>query len=88
MAIALIGLVVAAYFAYFIYGAMFKQNTAFNNEVAYINIPSNAKYEVVREQLIPLLKNIDSFDALAARKKYTTNIKAGRYAIKKNMSNN
>ena len=35
-AIALIGLVVAAYFAYCVYSAMFKPNTAFNNEEAYI----------------------------------------------------
>ena len=88
VAIALIGLVIAAYFAYFIYGAMFKQNTAFNNDTAYIYVPTNANYDQVREQLVPLLKDIDSFDALAQRKKYTTNIKAGRFAIDKNMSNN
>ncbi len=88
MAIALVGLAVAAYFAYFIYGAMFKQNTAFLNDTAYIQVPTNAKYEQVREQLVPLLKDIKSFDALAERKKYTTNIKAGRFAIKKDMSNN
>ncbi len=88
IAIALIGLVVAAYFAYFIYGAMFKENTAFNNNEAYIYVPTNAKYDQVRAQLIPLLKDIDSFDALANRKKYTTNIKAGRFIITKDMSNN
>jgi UPF0755 protein len=42
----------------------------------------------VREQLLPLLKNIETFDALAKQKKYTSNIKAGRYAIKKGMNNN
>ncbi|QXP58211.1 endolytic transglycosylase MltG [Olleya sp. HaHaR_3_96] len=88
LAIALIGIVVAAYFAYFVYGAMFKENTAFNNEEAYIYVPTNASYDQVRAQLVPLLKDIDSFDALAQRKKYTTNIKAGRFAITKNMSNN
>ncbi|RAJ17095.1 endolytic transglycosylase MltG [Olleya aquimaris] len=88
VAIAIIGLVVAAYFANFVYGAMFKKNTAFNTEVEYIYVPTNAKYQEVREQLKPLLKDIDSFDALAKRKKYTTNIKAGRFAIKKDMSNN
>ena len=88
LAIALIGLVVAAYFAYFIYGAMFKQNTAFNNDKAYIYVPTNANYDQVRAQLVPLLKDIDSFDALAKQKKYISNIKAGRFAITKNMSNN
>ena len=87
-AIAIIGLLVAAYFTYFIYGAMLKPNTVFGNEVAYIYVPSNANYEDVRTQLLPLLQDIESFDALAERKKYTTNLKAGKYAIQKGMSNN
>ncbi|MBB3122681.1 UPF0755 protein [Mesoflavibacter sabulilitoris] len=88
LAIALIGLVIAGYFAYFVYNAMLKPNTAFNNETAYIYVSTNATYDEVREQLEPLLKDIDSFDALAVQKKYTTNIKAGRFPIKKGMSNN
>jgi UPF0755 protein len=88
VAVALLGLVVAAFFAYFVYSAMFKPNTAFNNESAYIYIPTNATYENVREQLLPLLKDIDKFDALAEQKKYVSNIKAGRYIIKKGMNNN
>ena len=88
LAIAIIGLIIAAFFANFVYKAMFKANTAFNNEEAYVYIPSDATYEDVREQLQPLLKNIESFDALAQQKKYTTNIKAGKFAIKKDLSNN
>lgn len=88
MAIAIIGLAVAAYFAYFIYGVMLKPNTAFNNNEAYLFIPTHANYSEVRAQLEPLLLDIEKFDALAKQKKYTTNIKAGRYIIKKGMSNN
>ncbi|MFD2552116.1 endolytic transglycosylase MltG [Bizionia sediminis] len=88
LAIALLGLVVAAYLAYFVYNAMFAPNTAFNNEEAYIFVPTNAPYSEVREQLKPLLKDIASFDALAQRKQYITNVKAGRFAIKKGMNNN
>ncbi|OUS00680.1 aminodeoxychorismate lyase [Flavobacteriales bacterium 33_180_T64] len=87
-AIALIGLVVAAYFAYYVYGAMLSPNTKFNNDNAYIYVSSTANYNDVREQLIPLLDDIDAFDVLAARKKYITNLKAGKFAIKKGMSNN
>ena len=67
---------------------MLKPNTVFNNEEAYVYIASNASYNDVRNQLEPLLEDIDSFDNLAEQKKYTTNIKAGKYAIKKGMSNN
>lgn len=87
-AIALIGLVVFGSIAYYIYSAMFKPNTNFNNEVAYLYIPSDATYSDVREELSHLLKNIETFDALAKQKKYTENIKAGKFAIKKDMTNN
>ncbi|MEO5790332.1 MAG: endolytic transglycosylase MltG [Gelidibacter sp.] len=88
VAVALIGLVVAAFVAYTIYQTMFVSNTAFNNDVAYVYIPTNATYQDVRAELEPLLKDIERFDALAERKKYTSNIKAGKYAIKKGMNNN
>lgn len=88
LGIVLIGLVISAYFAYYVYNAMFVSNTSFSNDVAYIHVPTNGTYADVREQLLPLLKNIETFDALANQKKYTSNIKAGRYAIKKGMNNN
>ncbi|WP_406684150.1 endolytic transglycosylase MltG [Seonamhaeicola sp. MEBiC1930] len=87
-AIALIGLGVVGYFAYYIYSAMMVPNTAFNNEEAYIYIKSTDRYNDVREQLEPLLKDISKFDALAKQKKYINNVKAGKFAIKKGMSNN
>ncbi|WP_178988068.1 endolytic transglycosylase MltG [Winogradskyella schleiferi] len=87
-AVALIGLVICGVFAYYIYNAMFAPNTNFNNEVAYIYVPTNADYAEVRSQLEPLLEDIDAFDALANQKKYTNNIKAGRFAISKGMNNN
>ena len=87
-AVALIGLIIFGGMAYYIYGTMFSPNTNFENETAYIYVPTNANYAEVRSQLEPLLDNIDSFDALAKQKKYTTNIKAGRFAISKGMNNN
>ncbi len=88
IAVVLLGLVAAAFFANFVYKVMLKPNTAFNNNTAYIYIPSNATYQEVREQLEPLLLDLESFDDLAKQKKYDTNIKAGKYAITKGMSNN
>lgn len=87
-AVALIGLVVCGAVAYYFYNAMFSPNTKFNNETAYIYVPTDANYAEVRSQLEPLLDNIDAFDALASQKKYTSNIKAGRFAISKGMNNN
>jgi peptidoglycan lytic transglycosylase G len=87
-AVAMIGLVIIGYFAYYVYSVMFVPNTAFNNNEAYIYISSHANYKDVREDLIPLLKDIKAFDALAARKKYNININAGKYRIVKDMNNN
>lgn len=88
LAVVLIGLAIAGYFAYYIYSAMFVDNTAFMDDEAYIYVASDASYEDVRTDLLPLLKNIKTFDALAARKKYKSNVKSGKYSIKKGMTNN
>lgn len=88
LVVAIIGLLIFGGFAYYVYNAMFKPNTDFENEIAYIYVPSNAIYSDVREQLEPLLKDLNSFDAVAERKKYTNNIKAGKFPIKKGMNNN
>jgi UPF0755 protein len=87
-AIALIGLVVCAYFAYFVYNVMLAPNTKFSNEDAYIYVSTNDTYNDVKEQLIPLLNDVETFDALAKRKKYVNNVKAGKYRIRKGMTNN
>jgi UPF0755 protein len=88
LTIVLLGLVVAAYFSYYIYGTMFNPNTDFNNDNAYIYIKSTDSYNDVLEQLEPLLLDIEKFDALAKQKKYTSNIKPGRFVIRKGMNNN
>jgi UPF0755 protein len=88
LAIAFIGLVFCAYFAYFVYNAMLAPNTNFSNDEAYVLISQNDTYNDVREQLKPLLEDIETFDALAKRKKYNENVKAGKYRIEKGMSNN
>jgi UPF0755 protein len=88
LAIALIGLVVCAYFAYFVYNVMLAPNTNFTNNEAYVFISKNDTYNEVREQLIPLLEDIETFDVLAKRKKYVNNVKAGKYRIAKGMNNN
>lgn len=88
LGIVMLGLVVAGYFAYFVYNAMFKPNTKFNNAEAYILVSNSDKYKDVRLQLEPLLKDIESFDALANRKKYVNNVRPGRYKLTKGMTNN
>lgn len=87
-ATAILGLVICGFFAYTIYNAIFSPNTSFNNEEAYVFIPSDASFGQVKEQLTPLLEDINSFDAVSQRKGYASNIKGGKYVIKKGMNNN
>ncbi|RDY61303.1 endolytic transglycosylase MltG [Flagellimonas nanhaiensis] len=87
-AAALLGLLVCGFIAYQIYTAIFSPNTQFNNEKAYVYIPSNAEFSDVEEVLEPLLKDLYTFEAVAKRKGYTTNIKGGKYALSKDMNNN
>ncbi|MHA7844169.1 MAG: endolytic transglycosylase MltG [Winogradskyella sp.] len=87
-AVAIIGLLIFGAIAYYIYNAMFQPNTKFETQTKYICVSTGANYIQVRQQLEPLLKDMGSFDALAKQKKYTSNIKAGRFLISKGMNNN
>lgn len=86
--ILLAGLIAGGIFAYSVYDAIFSPNTSFSDEQAYVFIPSDANFEDVKQQLSPLLDEMDSFQKVAERKGYISNIKAGKYAIKKGMNNN
>ncbi|UOB17291.1 endolytic transglycosylase MltG [Abyssalbus ytuae] len=88
LAVALLGVIIGGIIVYNIYTAIFSPNTAFNNENAYVYIPTGAGFGEVKKQLTPLLKNINSFESVAKRKGYTKNVKAGKYSIEKGMNNN
>lgn len=83
-----IGLMGMAAFAYYVYNNIFTPNTAFNNVEAHVYIPTGATFNDVTTELSPILKNMNSFQKVANRKGYSTNIKAGHYIIKNGMNNN
>jgi len=88
VAVVLIGAIAGIAFAYFVYNAVFVPNTSFENEKAFIYIRSNDEFNAVMDQLEPLLKNKNTFLAVAKRKAYVGNVKSGKYVIKKGMNNN
>ena len=87
-AVAILGLVICGFFVYQIYAAIFNPNTQFNNDTAYVFIPSDASFAEVTEQLRPLLKDVNSFEAVAQRKGYVSNIKGGKFPLRRGMNNN
>jgi len=88
LAVALLGVVVGGVIIYNIYTAIFSPNTNFNNEEAYVFIPTGASFNDVKILLEPLLKDMETFESVAERKGYVGNIKAGKYALAKGMNNN
>lgn len=88
LAIVVIGLFVGGFYVYKVYNAFFIPNTGFNNDEAFIYVPSDANFETVKAVLEPLLKDVNAFEAAAQRKGYTSNLKAGKFALKKGMNNN
>lgn len=86
--IALLGLVVCAGFSYYVYNAVFVSNTAFENDKATVFIGSNVTFNEVVADLEPLLKDVETFKTVAHKKKYSSNIKPGKYQLKKGMNNN
>lgn len=86
--IALLGLVAMAFVSYKIYDLVFAPNTEFDEDQVAIFIRSDDEYADVRKQLDTLLKNIEEFDMVAQKKGYASNIRAGKYILRKGMNNN
>ena len=87
-ATAILGLLICGFITYQIYTAIFGPNTQFNNEEAYVYIPTDAMFNDVKMAVEPLLKDLSTFESVAKRKGYITNVKPGKYALKKGMNNN
>ncbi|MDN3725424.1 endolytic transglycosylase MltG [Aequorivita sp. SDUM287046] len=86
--IVLLGAVGMGAFAYYVYNTAFSGNTAFNNKEAHVYIPTNATIADVVAELEPLIRNTESFYAVANQKKYSGNVKPGHFIIKRGMTNN
>lgn len=88
LTVVLLGLVGMAGFSYYVYQNIFTPNTGFNNPQAHVFIPTGATFKMVQEELSPLLKDMSTFVAVAQRKGYSSNIKAGHFIINKGSNNN
>ncbi|WP_283642067.1 endolytic transglycosylase MltG [Croceibacter atlanticus] len=85
---ALLGIVILSIFSYNIYTAVFSANTSFSKDTHTVYVKTGSTYKDVRSQLQPVLKDIESFDAIAKRKGYISNVKAGKYVLTSGMNNN
>src|SRR5699024_4741776 len=74
VAIALLGLVAMGIFSYFVYKTVLIPNTAFDQEKAKVFIPTSTNKK-------------ETLEKVADQKKYTQNIRPGRYILNKGMNN-
>jgi len=88
LVISLLGVVALGIFSYFIYDSIFSPNTKFTSATEEVFVETDAEYRDVIQQLRPLVKDIESFDAIARKKGYANNLKPGRFILKKGMNNN
>ena len=81
----MIGLMI---FGYFTYQKIFSPNTKFEEKEVFVYIPTDSDYASVEKIVAPYIENIESFKAVAEKKSYVSNVKAGKFLLKKGMNNN
>ncbi len=86
--ILMLGILGGFYFMYSISQTIFKPITAFNNEEAYIYLPSDADFNDVKKEISPLLNDLVAFSTLAKKLGYEKRVKGGKYTIRKGMNSN
>jgi len=81
----LLAVVVGGAIGYSYYNKIYKDNVVDNSSLL---IPASATFNEVNQLIAPLLKDLNSFKWVAKQKNYPNKIKAGKYQLKKGMSNN
>ncbi|WP_296149318.1 endolytic transglycosylase MltG [uncultured Flavobacterium sp.] len=83
--VVMVGLMI---FAYFAYQNVFAPNTKFEEKEVFVYIPTDSDYASVEKIVSPYIENLESFKTVAEKKSYVTNVKAGKFLLKKGMNNN
>ncbi|MAJ36392.1 MAG: aminodeoxychorismate lyase [Flavobacteriaceae bacterium] len=84
----ILGLVVCSVLSYGVYRKIFQPNTNFTEDKVEVLIPTNTSAKMLMKILEPHIERSDDFLFVAARKKYFSNIKAGRFILQKGLNNN
>ncbi|WP_299156151.1 endolytic transglycosylase MltG [uncultured Christiangramia sp.] len=88
LAIAILGLIGAGIFSYYIYNSIFTSNISMEDSEKVVYIPTGATFQSVLDTLDPYIKDKESFRLVAEKKGYATKVRPGRYTIEKGMNNN
>lgn len=64
----------------------FTGNTKFEQEEVFVYVPTDSKYEDVKKILAPYIENQSKIDWVASKRNYDSNVKSGKFLLKKGMS--
>ena len=84
----LVIVVVASVYGYMQYRTIFSGNTKFDDDQVYVYVPTDADFPKVVSLVQPYVQDVDKFIAVAEKKSYPANVKAGKFVIKKGMNSN
>ncbi|WP_294825028.1 endolytic transglycosylase MltG [uncultured Flavobacterium sp.] len=75
-------------YGYMMYKQVFSPNTKFSDNRVAVFIPTGSDFDAVKKLVAPYVEDIDKFNAVADKKSYPENIKAGKFILKKGMNSN
>jgi len=64
----------------------FTNNTKIDKDEVFVHVPTGSSFEDVKKIISPFVKNMASFEFMAARRSYPEHVKPGRFLIKKGMN--
>lgn len=64
----------------------FTNNTKIDKDEVFVHVPTGSNFEDVKKIISPFVKNMASFEFMAARRSYPEHVKPGRFLIKKGMN--
>ncbi len=79
---------IAIIYGYILYSKIFSANTKFEAPEVYVNIPTESDFQKVRSIMTAYVADMETFDMVAEKKKYISNVKSGRFLLRKGMNNN
>lgn len=75
-------------YGYLLYRDIFAGNTKFSEKEVFVQVPTNSTFEDVKALMSNYVENMERFEKVANKKSYPTNVKAGRFLLKKGMNSN
>jgi UPF0755 protein len=73
-------------YGFILMNQIFSSNTKFSQKEIYVYVPTDSKFEDVKEIITPYIKDMNRFEMVASKTSYPENVKAGRFLFKEGMN--